>query len=222
MHRRHAGVRRRLGRHGGARWSCRLWPRAVAPGRRRLVQSRGDSGPASKQHRDVHADLCRAETRHADRLFRHQCPLDRHRRHHAALHRYLHGRPAAALDQAVVEGRADRGSLSHHRKQHALASRTAWATSPRSSPAAFSAAISRRLWPTNTASRRFSARSKPCSTRAKRRRARSSAPCPTANTATKPFFDNDGETDDAAADPRQSDRRRRRNDHRLFRASPSR
>ena len=37
----------------------------------------------------------------------------------AALDRHLHGRAAAALDQAVVEGRADRGGLPHHREQHA-------------------------------------------------------------------------------------------------------
>ena len=33
--------------------------RAVAPRRRGAVQSRRDSGPASEQHGDVHADLCR-------------------------------------------------------------------------------------------------------------------------------------------------------------------
>ncbi len=62
MHRRHAAVRRRLGRHGGARRACDLRPRAAAPRRRRALQSRRRAGPASQQHGDVHADLCRAAT----------------------------------------------------------------------------------------------------------------------------------------------------------------
>ena len=37
--------------------------RAPAPRRRRAVQSRRGAGPAPQQHRDVHADLCRAGAR---------------------------------------------------------------------------------------------------------------------------------------------------------------
>ena len=55
----------------------------------------------------------------------------------AALDRHLHGRPAAAHHQTVVEGRTDRGDLPHHREQHAPPA-SSWATSRRSSPAACS------------------------------------------------------------------------------------
>ena len=89
------------------------------------MQSRGDSGPASEQHGDVHADLRRRRFDYADRLFRDQRALDRHRRHHAALQRHFHGRLATAFDQALVERRADSRSLSDHRKQHALSGRAA-------------------------------------------------------------------------------------------------
>jgi N-methylhydantoinase B len=40
----------------------------------------------------------------------------RYRRIGSALHGYLHGRFAVPLDQAVVEGRADRRGLPHHRE----------------------------------------------------------------------------------------------------------
>ena len=99
-----------------------------------------------------------AECGDADRLLRHQRSLDRHRRHHAALQRYFHGRLATALDQALVERRADSRSLSDHRKQHALSRSSCWATSRRSMRAAFSAATSPKRWPTSTVSRPFSAR----------------------------------------------------------------
>ena len=66
-----------------------------------------------------------ADLGYADRFLRDQRALDRHRRHHAALERHFHGRLATAFDQALVEGRADPGSLSDHRKQHALSDRAA-------------------------------------------------------------------------------------------------
>ena len=132
-----------------------LRPRAAAPRRRRALQSRRGAGPASQQHGDVHADLRRAEPRHADRLLRHQRALDRHRRHHAALQRHFHGRAAAALDQAVVQGRADRGSLPHHREQHALSDRAARRHRGAACRLPARARSHAELWPTNTASRSF-------------------------------------------------------------------
>ena len=172
VHRRHAAVRRRLGRHGGARWAAVYGTRPAAPRRRGAMQSRRGAGPASQQHGDVHADLRRRRFDYADRLFRHQRALDRHRRHHAALHRHFHGRLAAPLDQALVEGRADsRKSTASSRTTRAFRSSCS-ATSRRSTRAAFSAATSRKRWPTSTVSRPFSARSKPCSIRVKRRRGR--------------------------------------------------
>ncbi len=92
----------------------------------------------------------------ADRLLRHQRALDRHRRHHAALDRHFHGRAAAALDQALVQGRADSGSLSHHREQHALSGRTDGRHRRAARRLRSRARSHRRRWPTNTASRPFS------------------------------------------------------------------
>ena len=48
--------------------------------RRHRLQSCRRAGPASQQHGDVHADLCRARAQDADRLLRDQCALDRYRR----------------------------------------------------------------------------------------------------------------------------------------------
>ena len=118
MHRRHAAVRRRFGRHGGARRAPDLRQGAAPSRRRGGVQSCRRAGPASQQHGHVHADPCGSAPRQFDRIFRHQRALDRDRRHPDRLDRHIHGRAAAALDQAMVEGRADRGSLSHHREQY--------------------------------------------------------------------------------------------------------
>ena len=125
VHRRDAAVRRRRGRHGGARRPADLRRRAAPTRRRGALQSRRGAGPAPQQHGDVHADPCRAGARDADRILRHQRALDRYRRRGAAFARHLHGGTAAPLHQAVVEGRADRGGLPHHREQHAPADRAA-------------------------------------------------------------------------------------------------
>ena len=66
--------------------------------------------------------------RRAHRLLRDQRALDGHRRRRdrldlQRLDRHLHGRPAAALDPVVVEGRTRRRRLPDHREQHAFPDR---------------------------------------------------------------------------------------------------
>ena len=219
MHRRHAAVRRRLGRHGGARRACDLRQRAAAPRRRGAVQSRRGAGPASQQYGDVHADLCRAAARHVDRLLRHQRALDRDRRHPDQLDRHLHGRAAAALDQAVVEGRADRGGLPHHREQHAHAARADGRHRGAARRLPARARSHRASSPTNTASRPSIARSSSFSTSRRRRRAPFIRAMPDGV-----YRDRDLSRQrplrrrGAGADQGQGDRRGRRADGRLHRA----
>ena len=195
-----------------------LRPRAAAPWRRRAVQSRRRARPASQQHGDVHADLCRAGARHADRLLRHQRALDRHRRHPDQLDRHLHGRAAAALDQAVVEGRADRGSLPHHREQHAHAARAAGRHRGAARRLPARTRSHRGSLPTNTASRP-SARGRDAFSTSREAAARALNPrhAGRRSIATRPISTTTARRRRAGADQRQGDRRGRRADRRLHR-----
>ena len=123
MHRRHAAVRGRFGRHGGARRACdlrrgRLHHGDVVVCNHAAVQ--GQHLNNTVMYTPIYAGPNRESLIGFFAINVHWIDIGGIA---ARFDRHLHGRAAAALDQAVVEGRADRGGLPHHREQHPHAAR---------------------------------------------------------------------------------------------------